>query len=93
MCLDEEGSGGGSDDDANNDENEEDFAEFAEDAPNENDGDESDSPDNKGVDSEVIANRFYGVGGAVDDLLARFGDLININVGNIIDNIFHVILA
>ncbi len=38
--LEEEGASSGGDDDGDNDEDEGDFAEFLEDAPNENDGNE-----------------------------------------------------
>jgi len=93
VCLNEESASGGGNYDANYNESEDNFAKFTEDSPDENNSNESDDPDNNSIDSEVFADVFYGVIGAVYDLLARFGNLINVDIGGIIDNVFHRILT
>lgn len=96
LGLEDESASGGGEDDADNDKDEGDFAEFAEDAPDDDDGNEGDDPDDEGVDAEIVADGFHGVGGAVHDLLAGFGDLVDliwVDIGGVIDDIFHTILA
>ena len=91
--LEEEGASSGGDDDGDNDEDEGDFAELLEDAPNEDDGNERNQPNDKSIDTEVIADTFNGVSGAVCDLLAGFGDLVDVDVGKVLSDVFHVMLA
>lgn len=93
--LDKESASGGGDDDADDDENEGDFAEFTEDAPNDKDSNEGNDPNNESVDAEVITDSFNGVGGAIHDLLAGFGDLVGVDfdIFGVVDDVFHVMLA